>query len=54
MGQSCSWSFSYLLIVIFDMNWLNIVVTVLIPVVVAVAFISLVASLSDLIRTFKK
>jgi hypothetical protein len=46
--------FLILLIVIFDMNWLSIVVTVLIPVVVAVAFISLIASLSDLIKTFRK
>jgi hypothetical protein len=46
--------FLILLIVIFDMNWLSIVVTVLIPLVVAVAFISLIASLSDLIKTFRK
>ncbi len=39
--------FLLLLIVIFEMNWLNIVVTVLIPVVVVLAFISLIASLSD-------
>lgn len=43
-----------LLIVIFEMNWLSLVVTVLIPVVAVIVFISLVASVSDLIRTFKK
>jgi hypothetical protein len=36
------------------MNWLSIVVTVLIPVVAAIVFISLVVSLLAFISTFKK
>lgn len=42
------------LIVIFEMNWLSVVVTVLIPVVAAIVFISLVASLVTFINTYKK
>jgi hypothetical protein len=46
--------FLILLIVIFEMDWLSYVVAVLIPVVAVVVFISLVASVNDLIRMFKK
>ena len=43
-----------LLIVVFQMDWLNAVVMVLLPVSGMMILISLVASVSDLIRKFKK
>jgi hypothetical protein len=42
------------LVVIFEMNWLSVVLTVIIPVVALVVFISLVASLLAFIGTYKK
>lgn len=46
--------FLILLIVIFDMNWLSIVLTAFILVVAVVIFFNVVGSLNDFISTFKK